>query len=69
MKAHELRDRTSEELFDELKVLKSELFKLRFLAATNQLENPIKLRLLKKDIARIKTVMREIELKGEDHVD
>jgi len=69
MKAHEIREKTFAELGEEIKVLKSELFKLRFLAATNQLENPIKLRLVKKDIARIKTVMREIELKGGNHVD
>ncbi len=69
MKAHEIREKTFVELGDEMKELKSQLFKLRFQAATNQLENPMKLRLIKKDIARIKTVMREIELKGGNHVD
>ncbi|MEI6602476.1 MAG: 50S ribosomal protein L29 [Clostridia bacterium] len=69
MKAHEIREKTFIELGEEMKELKSQLFKLRFQAATNQLENPMKLRLIKKDIARIKTVMREIELKGGDHVD
>jgi len=69
MKAHEIREKTFVELGDEMKELKSQLFKLRFKAATNQLENPMKLRLIKKDIARIKTVMREIELKGGNHVD
>jgi len=69
MKAHEIREKTFAELGEEMKELKSELFKLRFQAATNQLENPMKLRHIKKDIARIKTVMREMELKGGNHVD
>lgn len=63
MKASEIRERTQEELGKELKDLKSELFKLRFQLATNQLENPMKLRDVKKSIARIQTVMRERELK------
>jgi len=62
MKAHEFRDKNRDELIEEMKALKSELFKLRFKAATNQLENPMKLKLVKKDIARVKTVIREIEL-------
>jgi large subunit ribosomal protein L29 len=50
------------ELTQELQELKNELFKLRFQHATNQLDNPIKLKNVKKDIARVKTVIREIEL-------
>jgi large subunit ribosomal protein L29 len=64
MKASELRDMTQEELQKELNELKSELFKLRFQLVTNQLENPMKLRDVKKSIARVKTVMREREIKG-----
>ncbi len=67
MKANEIRDmrdKTAPELDDELKALKTELFKLRFQHATNQLDNPLKLRTVKRDIARVKTIQREIELKG-----
>lgn len=58
----ELRDKTREELEVEAKELKSELFKLRFQLATNQLENPMKIKEVKKNIARVKTLMKEKEL-------
>ena len=64
MKASEIREKTQSELQKELSELKSELFKLRFQLATNQLENPMILKDVKKSIARIKTVMREREIKG-----
>jgi large subunit ribosomal protein L29 len=64
MKAEEIRNKTTEELNKELISLKEELFKLRFRNATNQLENPAQINLVKKDIARIKTVIREQELKA-----
>jgi len=64
MKAKELREKSDVELQKELGELKSELFKLRFQHATNQLENPMKLKDVKKSIARIKTILRERELKG-----
>ncbi|MCR4436254.1 MAG: 50S ribosomal protein L29 [Clostridiales bacterium] len=64
MKASEIREKSRVELDKELKDLKSELFKLRFQLATNQLENPMKLKDVKKSIARVKTIMRERELKG-----
>lgn len=64
MNASEIREKTQVELEKEFQELKSELFKLRFQLATNQLENPMKLKDVKKSIARIKTVMRERELKG-----
>lgn len=64
MKASEIRGKTQEELQGELSGLKSELFKLRFQLATNQLENPMRLREVKKNIARVKTILRERELKG-----
>lgn len=62
MKTSELRDKNMAELTQELQELKSELFKLRFQHATNQLDNPMKLKNVKKDIARVKTVIREMEL-------
>jgi len=62
MKANELREKNMAELTQELQELKNELFKLRFQHATNQLDNPIKLKIVKKDIARVKTVIREMEL-------
>jgi len=62
MKTSELRDKTIAELTQELQELKNELFKLRFQHATNQLDNPMRLKSVKKDIARVKTVIRELEL-------
>lgn len=62
MKAIKIRELTGEELANELNELKSELFKLRFQYATNQLENPIKIKDVKRDIARVKTIIREREL-------
>jgi len=64
MKATEIREKTENELQTELEELKSELFKLRFQLVTNQLENPMKVKEVKKDIARVKTIMRERELKA-----
>ncbi|AGC69587.1 50S ribosomal protein L29 [Thermoclostridium stercorarium subsp. stercorarium DSM 8532] len=62
MKASELREKSIAELQQELQELKNELFKLRFQHATNQLDNPMKLKSVKRDIARVKTVIREKEL-------
>jgi len=63
MKATEIRDLTVFEMNDKLKNLKAELFNLRFQHAINQLENPMRIKAVKKDIARLLTVMRENELK------
>ncbi|RKD34121.1 50S ribosomal protein L29 [Thermohalobacter berrensis] len=63
MKAKELRELTSKELNEKLSELKSELFNLRFQLATGQLDNPMRIKMVRKDIARIKTVLRERELK------
>lgn len=63
MKGKEIRELTSQELTQKLDNLKSELFNLRFQLATGQLENPMRIRQVRKDIARVKTVMRERELK------
>lgn len=62
MNAQELRELDSEELYDELAEAKEELFNLRFQVATNQLDNTARLGQLKKNIARILTVIREQEL-------
>ncbi|RNL83809.1 50S ribosomal protein L29 [Halostreptopolyspora alba] len=60
--ARELRDESFEDLVTKLKEAKEELFNLRFQAATGQLDNHGRLRTVKRDIARIYTVMREHEL-------
>ena len=62
MKASELRDSSIEELAVKLKDLKEELFHLRFQLAINQLENSTRIKAVKKDIARVSTVMREMEI-------
>ena len=62
MKAKEIRELSVNELENKLKQLKSELFNLRFQLAINQLENPMRISAVRKDIARIKTVIREVEL-------
>jgi large subunit ribosomal protein L29 len=62
MKVNEIRKLTSPDLEKELVQLKSELFKLRFQLATNGLDNPMKIVSVKKDIAKIKTILREREL-------
>ena len=59
-----MREKSMIELNNELVALKEELFKLRFQHATNQLDNPLKLRGVKRDIARVRTILRERELKG-----
>ena len=61
MKAVEFKDMTKIELVDKLTDLKKELFNLRFQHAVNQLENPMRLKDVKKDIARVKTFIRAME--------
>ncbi len=63
MKANEIRDLTDMELSAKLDDLKEELFNLRFQHATNQLDNPRRITDVKRTIARIKTILRENELK------
>ena len=62
MKAKELRDLKSEELIVKLNDFKSELFSLRFQLATGQLENTARIKMFKKDIARVKTILAERKL-------
>ena len=62
MKVSEIREHTKEELETNLLELKKSVFNLKFQKATGQLENPLKIRNLRKDIARIETLLREKEL-------
>ena len=62
MKAKEFRDLKSEELMNKLNDFKSELFSLRFQLATGQLENTARIKMVKKDIARVKTILAERKL-------
>ena len=63
MKVKEIRNNTLPELNEQLAKLKEELFNLRFQLAINQLENPMRITAVKKDIARVKTIIRETEIK------
>ena len=63
MKANEIHALTDNELKNKLTELKQELFNLRFRAATGQLENPSSIKDVKKDMARVKTIIREREIK------
>lgn len=62
MKADKLREMTIDELKVQLKELKEELFNLRFQHATAQLDNPLRIREVRRTIARVKTIIREKEL-------
>lgn len=64
MKVNEIRNLSTAELTEKVAGLKEELFNLRFQLATGQLENPMRIREVKKTIARIKTIQREEELKA-----
>jgi large subunit ribosomal protein L29 len=65
MKAKEVRDLEDDELIKRLDSLKGELFNLRFQLATGQLDNPMRIREVRRTIARVKTVQRERELKAQ----
>jgi large subunit ribosomal protein L29 len=64
MKAKEIRERSDDELRKALGDLEEQLFKLRFQKSTGQIENPIKIREVRKDIARVLTVMGERQTEG-----
>ena len=66
MKAAEIRELTADELNTKLADLKAELFNLRFQLAINQLDNPMRISAVKKDLARVKTVIRENELRADN---
>lgn len=59
MHAKELRDKTPDELRDQLAALKKEAFNLRFQQATSQLENTARMRTVRRDVARVKTILNE----------
>lgn len=61
MKASEIRDLSEQELNEKLAELKQELFNLRFQHAINQLDNPLRMKAVKRDIARVKTFIRKQE--------
>ena len=63
MKVSEIRELSADELSQKVATLKEELFNLRFQLATGQLENPMRIKEVKKSIARIKTVQRENAMK------
>lgn len=62
MKAKELKDLTTEELLKKKKDVKEEVFNLRFQHSTGQLENTARMKLIKRDVARIETIIKEKEL-------
>ena len=64
MKANEVRKMSAEELTNKLGDLKKDLFQLRLQHATNQLENPVKIAEVNKDIALFNTILRELQLAG-----
>jgi large subunit ribosomal protein L29 len=64
MKGNEIRELTDQEIAERIEQLNEERFRLRFRSATQQLENPILLRTIRRDIARLKTAQRERELNG-----
>ena len=59
MSAADLRDKTPDQLREELITLKKEQFNLRFQAATGQLENPARMKTVRRDVARVKTILNE----------
>ena len=63
MKANEIRKMSSEDLNKKVNELKNELFNLRFRLATGQLDNPQKIKVIKRDIARVKTIITERAMK------
>jgi large subunit ribosomal protein L29 len=65
MRAEEIRELSVDEIKARVAELEEERFRLRFRSATETLENPLRLRTIRKDIARLKTVLRERQLAGE----
>lgn len=64
MKAEEIRKLSTEEIFKKIEECKSELFNLRFAAATGSIEKPHRVSLMRHEVARLKTVLKERELEG-----
>ncbi len=63
MKAHELRDMTKEEILIKKEELEKEIFNLKIRQATKQIDNPLRIRTLKRGLARIVTILNEDEMK------
>ena len=63
MNATDIRDLSNDEILDQITQAKEELFRLRFRSATQQLENPALIKGLRRDMARLKTILRERELR------
>ena len=66
MKASEIRELSPEETYQKVADLKEELFNLRFQHESGQLENPQKMKQVKRDIARVKTILKETELQKQE---
>ncbi|HVZ76476.1 MAG TPA: 50S ribosomal protein L29 [Gemmatimonadaceae bacterium] len=64
MRASEIRDLSSEDITARIAALEEEEFRLKFRSATEPLEEPLRLRVIRKDIARLKTILRERQLQG-----
>ena len=64
MKAADIRELTDEEVREQIAVAKEELFRLRFRSATQELENPALVKTLRRDVARLKTILREREMQN-----
>jgi large subunit ribosomal protein L29 len=64
MKIQELRDLSVEELKNKVEDLRGELFNLKFHLATGQIENPMRIKFVRRDVARVLTILREKELQG-----
>jgi large subunit ribosomal protein L29 len=64
LKANKIKEMTSQELNEKMVELKNELFNLRFQLATGQLDNPMKIKAIKKDIARVNTILRQKEIQA-----
>ena len=65
MKAEDIRELTDEEIHARIEQIKEELFRLRFRAATMELENPMLLRTLRRDVSRLHTILRERQFSAE----
>jgi len=65
MKIEQIREKSDEELVQLERDLREELFNLRFQLVSRQLENPLRIRMVRRDISKVKTIMRERKLRGE----
>lgn len=66
MKIEQIREKSDEELIQLQRDLREELFNLRFQLVSRQLENPLRIRMVRRDIAKVRTIIRERERKGQE---